>query len=98
MRSRSSNTTLDREIMLQRIRGEFLEMPGLRLTCGQAQRLWALDEQTCRDLLECLVHARFLSHRDGVTYSRISDVVDQAPLRMAHATAPAAGRSERKAS
>ena len=29
--------------MLQRIQGEFVEMPGLRLTAAQAQRLWGLD-------------------------------------------------------
>ena len=46
--------------MLQRVCGEFLEMPGLRLTCKQAQRLWGLDEPTCRELLEYLVDAKFL--------------------------------------
>ena len=46
--------------MLQRACGEFLEMPGLRLTCLQAQRLWGLDEPTCRELLEYLVDAKFL--------------------------------------
>ena len=40
--------------VLRRIRGEFLEMPGLRLTCKQAERLWALDETTCVRLLEAL--------------------------------------------
>jgi hypothetical protein len=28
------------EALLHRVYGEFLEMPGLRLTCQQAQRLW----------------------------------------------------------
>ena len=48
------------ELMLERIYGEFLEMPGLRLTCQQAQRLWGLDEQSCLALLEFLVEAKFL--------------------------------------
>ena len=52
--------------ILQRIQGEFVEMPGLRLTPAQAQRLWGLDRRTCEQLLEALVSAQFLSQtRDG---------------------------------
>lgn len=52
--------------MLQRIQGEFVEMPGLRLTAAQAQRLWGLDADICSRLLAALVEARFLSQtRDG---------------------------------
>ncbi len=51
---------------LRRIRGEYLEMPGLRLTTAQAQRLWNLDRRTCEELLGSLVDSRFLSQtRDG---------------------------------
>ena len=32
--------------VLQRIQGEYLEMPGLRLTPAQAQRLWGLERST----------------------------------------------------
>ena len=31
------------------MQGEFLEMPGLRLTAAQARRLWGLDAATWRD-------------------------------------------------
>jgi hypothetical protein len=52
--------------MLQRIQGEFVEMPGLRLTAAQAQRLWGLDSEVCNGLLAALVETRFLSQtRDG---------------------------------
>lgn len=52
--------------VLQRIQGEFTEMPGLRLTPAQAQRLWGLDRTVCDQLLEALVKAKFLSQtRDG---------------------------------
>lgn len=52
--------------VLRRIRGEFLEMPGLRLTQAQARRLWGLDESACRALLDALVEAKFLFRtRDG---------------------------------
>lgn len=54
------------EQMLERIQGEFVEMPGLRLTAAQAQRLWALDPDMCKALLDALVEAKFLSRtRDG---------------------------------
>jgi hypothetical protein len=52
--------------VVRRIRGEFLEMPGLRLTPQQAQRLWRLDETSCYAVLGALVDARFLARtRDG---------------------------------
>ena len=49
-----------REALLRRIRGEFLEMPGLQLTSRQAQRLWGLDEGACTQLLSALLEAGFL--------------------------------------
>jgi hypothetical protein len=54
------------EEILQRIQGEFLEMPGLRLTAAQAQRLWSLDREMGLSLLAALVDAKFLRQtRDG---------------------------------
>jgi hypothetical protein len=54
------------EALVRRAQGEFLEMPGLRLTQLQACRLWGLDRETCGQLLSRLVDARFLSPtRDG---------------------------------
>ena len=43
-----------------RIREEFREMPGLRLTVPQATRLWGLDLGTCRSVIEELVAAEYL--------------------------------------
>ena len=52
--------------VLRRVQGEFLEMPGLRLTEAQARRLWGLDEALCGALLAALVDAKFLfKTRDG---------------------------------
>ena len=52
--------------VLQRIQGEFVEMPGLRLTPSQAQRLWGLERDVCDALLGALVDAKFLAQtRDG---------------------------------
>ena len=54
------------ERIVRRARAEYLEMPGLRLTSAQAQRLWGLDRGTCEDLLATLTSTRFLMRtRDG---------------------------------
>ena len=54
------------EEVLRRVQGEFLEMPGLRLTEAQARRLWGLDTAVCDALLGALVDAKFLfKTRDG---------------------------------
>ena len=46
--------------LLTRIRGEFLEMPGLRLTAAQAARLWAIDHGTSEWILDGLTTGGFL--------------------------------------
>ncbi len=52
--------------VLCRARAEYLEMPGLRLTRAQAQRLWGLDSRTCERLLSALTETRFLAQtKDG---------------------------------
>jgi hypothetical protein len=45
---------------LRRIQSEFFEMPGLRLTKTEAQRLWSLDPQLCDRLFDALVLAHVL--------------------------------------
>jgi hypothetical protein len=49
------------EDLIRRVRGEFYEMPGLRLTVAQASRLWQLDETTCEAILASLAAERVLS-------------------------------------
>ena len=44
----------------ERIRGEFMEMPGLQLTMQQAARLWGMEQQACRAVIDSLVEASFL--------------------------------------
>ena len=52
--------------ILRRVQGEYIEMPGLRLTPAQAQRLWGLDRAACDTLLGKLVEEKFLFRtRDG---------------------------------
>jgi hypothetical protein len=47
--------------LVRRVRGEYLEMPGLALTLGQAQRMWNLRRGECERLLGDLVNAGFLA-------------------------------------
>ncbi len=48
------------EGLVQRVRSEFLEMPGLKLTAVQAQQLWGLDCATAEAILVSLAEDRFL--------------------------------------
>jgi hypothetical protein len=81
--------TVSREQMICRISGEYLEMPGLRLTTAQAQRLWDLDHQSCCDLLGELVASSFLTRTADGRYARASEgIVQFPPVRMAQATLP----------
>ena len=55
---------------------EYLEMPGLKLTVWQAQRLWGVDQPTCEAVIERLTEARFLARtRDGAVVLRASTSV-----------------------
>ena len=58
---------------LQRLRGEFLEMPGLRLTVPQAQRLCGVDPAICKAVLDTLVDAKFLDRKRDGSYGRLTD-------------------------
>jgi hypothetical protein len=53
--------------IVRRIRGEYLEMPGPRVTARQARRLFELDATTCDEVLAGLLQSGFLSHTvDGM--------------------------------
>lgn len=58
------NMTIDDGLSL-RIRAEYLEMPGLRLTLRQAARMWNGDPTVCTEALNGLVGSGFLCKRDA---------------------------------
>ena len=60
---RPSKTEIER--LLPRVREEFREMPGLRLTPGQAMRLWGLDLEMCRAVIDALVAVDYLRWTPG---------------------------------
>ena len=54
--------------LLRLVRAEYREMPGLRLTPRQAQRLWNIDSITCEAILEILESTRFLRRTSDDSY------------------------------
>jgi hypothetical protein len=61
------------DTLLGRIRAEYLEMPGLQLTLAQAQRLWGLERELCKAVLDALVAEDFLRARGDGRYMRHAD-------------------------
>lgn len=57
-----------RPAILDRIRGEYREMPGLRLTMPQAERLWQIGHDDCEAALDTLVREGFLGITEDGTY------------------------------
>lgn len=71
--------------ILQRIRAEYLEMPGLTLKPEQVQRLCGADRALCETALATLVDSGFLSRRSDGAYGRYRNP-DIARVRPAKAT------------
>jgi hypothetical protein len=67
----------------QRIRAEYAEMPGMRLTTAQVQRLCGIDPVLCSGALDRLVRERFLCANGDGTYSRTSDSAALDPVPVA---------------
>ena len=57
--------------LIQRVRSEFTEMPGLRLTPAQAARLLGLDTLSCQRVLNALVQSAFLRWTPDGTVVRV---------------------------
>jgi hypothetical protein len=63
---------VDRD-QLTRMQVEYIQMPGLRLTSRQAQRLWNLTPSVCDELLTILVRQGFLAKTDdGIFFRHVS--------------------------
>jgi hypothetical protein len=62
--------------LLERIRGEYLEMPGLCLTLQQAQRLFGIERLACQEVLDALIEMKFLRLTAKGTYSRLASGAD----------------------
>lgn len=69
-RSTKPSTTAALHDLLQRIEGEYREMPGLSVTAAQAERLWGLDTTTCSFVLMTLIQRGILLRTPRGTYVR----------------------------
>jgi hypothetical protein len=58
---------------VERVRAEYMEMPGLALTRWQMRRLWRLDALLCDAIVDALVQSGFLWRRANNTYARCSN-------------------------
>jgi hypothetical protein len=56
--------------LIDRVRSEFLEMPGLRLTIPQAQRLFGLDSSSCATVFDALTGDKFLTRGGDGRFAR----------------------------
>jgi hypothetical protein len=56
---------------VDRVRAEYLEMPGLALTAQQMRRLWLLDASLCDAVASSLVASGFLWLRPDKRYARV---------------------------
>ena len=83
----SVNIFLDQRV-LDRIRAEYLEMPGMKLTPAQLQRLCGIEQTMCTLALESLVKAHFLTLKSDGTYVRLTEGRSPPPRPAKAATKP----------
>ncbi len=61
---------MELHVLVDRVKAEFNEMPGLRLTLAEATRLWGMDRALCLTVVETLVRTSFLRWGHGGTIVR----------------------------
>ena len=65
-------TLLDQRV-LDRVRAEYVEMPGMKLRIDQIARLCGIDHPMCDLVLDALVRTSFLFLQSDGTYVRSTD-------------------------
>jgi hypothetical protein len=61
------------EDVINHLRAEYLEMPGLRLRAEQVQRLCGIEQTMCQMVLDSLVDEKFLDAKPDGHYARLTD-------------------------
>ena len=87
-------TSLD-DMLVERIRAEFMEMPGLCLTLEQARLLCGVERMLCQRVLDMLVDTQFLCIKPNGAYARVTDGADHPRRRPAQATTLGTGFRQR---
>ena len=62
---------MDFDALVRRVRAEFVEMPGLRLTPAQATRLWGIERDACHRVIETLIDSAFLRWTPAGAVARV---------------------------
>src|SRR5438874_5424253 len=70
--------------LIDRLRAEYLEMPGLSLTHAQIERLCGIERKMCQVVLDTLIARKFLRLTPDGRYTRLGDG-DATRPRPAHA-------------
>jgi hypothetical protein len=70
MNQQANAATTSYHQAFDRIRAEYVEMPGMRLTPQQVQRLTGVDVALCETVLADLVGSKFLQVAEDATYLR----------------------------
>ena len=81
---------------LDRIRAEYLEMPGVRLTPAQVEWTCGIDLAICTRVLEQLASAGFLCRTEEGSYARVAAGRRGSRLTMARAAPRRARRVPRR--
>jgi len=61
------------EEVVDRVRAEYLEMPGMRLKAEQVQRLCGVERKVCQLVLDTLLDAKFLCVKPDGHYARLTE-------------------------
>jgi hypothetical protein len=64
---------MELERLIKRVEDEFNEMPGLRLTLHQATRLWGIERDLCRAIIDRLVEASILRWTAAGAVARVEN-------------------------
>ena len=59
------------EVVVERVRAEFEEMPGMALTVPQASRLFGLEHDECQRVVDRLVTTAYLRRTQSGAFARV---------------------------
>ena len=65
--------------LVERVRAEYLEMPGMSLTIAQVQRLCGIEHTLCQTVLDRLVDSKFLCVTPKGLYARAAGGIGSRP-------------------
>ena len=72
------------ERILERIRAEYIEMPGMSLRLDQLARLCGVEAAVCKRVLDELIETRFLHLKGNGAYARPTSEAGHLPTAKVH--------------